>query len=295
MLAPPVIAAYHPHIAEQLRFFLQTEKIPNIIFYGPNGSGKRTIVHNFVSEIYKHNKTAIKTGVLQVNCAHGKGIKFVREELKFFAKTHINLNDMAPFKIVILSNADNLTPDAQSAMRRCIELFSHTTRFFLIVENKYKLLKPILSRLSDIYVASPDTYVASPGNLYQQALQQTYVFSDVHLTKRAAELRARLAQPPMNGLQVLDCAQELYEAGFSGLDLLRYIEDMPQALALPLALDSLPSALALPPALASQKYQRLITFQRMKKEFRHERLFMALMLYFVFVRSDQPLENISFM
>jgi hypothetical protein len=126
------------------------------------------------------------------------------------------------------------------------------------------------------YVASPDTYVASPGNLYQHALQQTYAFSDVHLTKRAAELRARLAQPPMNGLQVLDCAQELYEAGFSGLDLLRYIEDMPLA-------------------LASQKYQRLITFQRMKKEFRHERLFMALMLYFVFVRSDQPLENISFM
>ena len=85
----------------------------------------------------------------------GKGIKFIREELKFFAKSHINFKDGNLFKSIILSNADKLTIDAQSALRRCIELFSHTTRFFIIVEDKYKLLKPILSRFAEIYVSYP--------------------------------------------------------------------------------------------------------------------------------------------
>ena len=71
-----------------------------------------------------------------VNCAHGKGIKFIREDLKLFAKTNIHLNNGILFKSIVLLNADFLTIDAQSALRRCIELFSHTTRFFIIIENK---------------------------------------------------------------------------------------------------------------------------------------------------------------
>ena len=266
------MAEFHPHITEQLLFFLKNDKIPNIIFYGPNGSGKRTIVHNFLTAIYRNNKPVMKTCILHVNCAHGKGIKFVREELKFFAKTHINMEGSDPFKTVVLSNADNLTPDAQSAMRRCIELFSHSTRFFLIVENKNKLLKPILSRLCEIYVQVPRL----KGNLYQQKLLQTFAFAPAQRKTQQDILRAKLSQPPLTAIQIMDCALQLYEEGFSGLDLLQYIEhDLPE--------DPLP------------KFQRLITFQHLKKEFRNERLFMAFMLYFMFIRSDQPLENISFM
>ena len=140
----------HQDIKDKLDFFIKSDKIPNIIFHGQSGSGKRILVSNFVSKIYNENKDVIKEYVMDVNCAHGKGIKFIREELKFFAKTHINSNETTKFKTIILSNADKLTIDAQSALRRCIELFSHTTRFFIIVEDKYKLLKPILSRLCEI-------------------------------------------------------------------------------------------------------------------------------------------------
>ena len=49
------------------------------------------------------------------------------------------------FKSIILSNADKLTIDAQSALRRCIEEFSHTTRFFILLEDYNNLLKPIIS------------------------------------------------------------------------------------------------------------------------------------------------------
>ena len=82
-----------------------------------------------------------------MDCARGKGIKFIRDELKFFAKTNIHYSENKHlFKSIILYNADKLTIDAQSALRRCIELFSHTTRFILVVEDKFKLLNPIISR-----------------------------------------------------------------------------------------------------------------------------------------------------
>ena len=55
----------------------------------------------------------IKNYIMTVNCAHGKGIKFIREELKFFARTNINLQEGSIFKSIILLNADKLTIDAQ--------------------------------------------------------------------------------------------------------------------------------------------------------------------------------------
>ena len=142
----------HQNIKEKLEYFNLINKIPNIIFNGPSGSGKSTIVNDFISLIYDGNREKIKNLVMHVNCAHGKGIKFIREELKFFAKTHIHSNGGDTFKSIVLFNGDKLTMDAQSALRRCIELFSHNTRFFIIVEDKYKLLNPILSRFCEIYI-----------------------------------------------------------------------------------------------------------------------------------------------
>ena len=130
--------------------------IPNIIFYGDNLTGKKTVLENFLNLIYK-NQENIKKYVLIINCSHGKGnIKFIRETLKYFANFSINniKKDnivLYTFKSIVLLNADKLTIDAQSALRRCIEIYSNNTRFFIVVENKHKILKPILSRFSHIY------------------------------------------------------------------------------------------------------------------------------------------------
>ena len=118
-----MILNIHQSIKEKLEYFHSIRKIPNIIFHGPSGSGKRTIVDEFIHTIYENDKDKIKNLVMYVNCAHGKGIKFIRDELKFFAKTNINSNGGGIFKSIILLNADKLTMDAQSALRRCIELF----------------------------------------------------------------------------------------------------------------------------------------------------------------------------
>ena len=74
---------------------------------------------------------------------------------KFFAKTNIHNKNNNLFKSIVLFNADQLTIDAQSALRRCIEQFSHTTRFFILVNNVNRLLKPILSRFCNIYIPVP--------------------------------------------------------------------------------------------------------------------------------------------
>lgn len=165
-------------ILTKLDGFHKSNRIPHIIFHGETGSGKKTLVFNFIKKIYNHNETNIKDNVMFVNCAHGKGIKFIREELKFFAKTNVQFKSGIWFKIIVLINADYLTVDAQSALRRCIEQFSHNTRFFIVIENKNKLLTPIVSRFCEIYVplvANGSTYV----NMHKQKIHQTYSFHDM--------------------------------------------------------------------------------------------------------------------
>ena len=145
----------HKKIKDKLKFFISENKIPHIIFYGPSGGGKRTILNEFINDIYENDKPKMNQYVMHVNCAHSKGIRFIRDELKFFAKTNIHNKNNNLFKSIVLFNADKLTMDAQSALRRCIEQFSHTTRFFILVENENRLLKPILSRFCNIYIPLP--------------------------------------------------------------------------------------------------------------------------------------------
>ena len=127
-------------------YFYQKNHIPNIIFHGSNGCGKKTLLMNFLNKIYDRDTKKIKNNVMIVNCSHGKGIKFIREELKLFAKMNLQYNSNVRFKSIVLLNADSLTNDAQSALRRCIEQFSYNTRFFIVIENKERLLNPIISR-----------------------------------------------------------------------------------------------------------------------------------------------------
>ena len=271
----------HESIKEKLNYFYEKYKIPNILFHGPSGSGKRTIVHDFIHKIYDNNKEKIHSFVMYVNCSHGKGIKFIREELKFFAKTHINSNGGNTFKSIILLNADKLTMDAQSALRRCIELFSHNTRFFIIAENKYNLMKPILSRFCEIYV--PEYVVNNQViNLYKYNLNEVYKMKDIK-TQRLETLKKELLKSVNINIRLEDLMSicvRLYEKGYSALDILSLLEN-------PKFLEN---------SINSEKrYELLICFNRVRKEFRNEKLLILFILNFIFLSSEMSLENISFM
>ena len=276
----------HQPIKDKLEYFHNNKKIPNIIFNGPSGSGKSSIVNEFITLIYDGNKEKIRDFVMYVNCAHGKGIKFIREELKFFAKTHINSNGGDVFKSIVLLNGDKLTMDAQSALRRCIELFSHNTRFFIIVEDKYKMLKPILSRFCEIYIPEPE-YNGKVINLYKYNLEQTFKMGDLNV-KRIDWLKVELEKTFVAGKKnaeisiseqtLLNFVTKLYEKAYNALDIIQILEDG----RLQLADDS-------------KQYDLLIAFNKVRKEFRNEKLLMLFVLNFIYLDGKMSLENISFM
>jgi len=268
----------HQTIKDKLKYFNDIKKIPNIIFNGLSGSGKSTIVNEFINLIYDNDKDKIKDFVMYVNCAHGKGIKFIREELKFFAKMHINSNGGDTFKSIVLLNGDKLTMDAQSALRRCIELFSHNTRFFIIVEDKYKLLKPILSRFCEIYIPEPE-YNSKNINLYRYNLENIFKLSDVKNARMdwlKKEINKTINEKlTEKGLQAFII--KIYEKSYSGLDLIKLLED---------GFFNLEN---------EKKYELLIIFNKVRKEFRDEKLLMMFIINFIFLDKETKLENISFM
>ena len=267
----------HKNIEEKLDYFINNKKIPNLLFHGPNGSGKKTILKNFLENIYKEHNCDIKNYILYVNCAQGKGIKFIREDLKFFAHTNIHLKNGEIFKSIILLNADKLTIDAQSALRRCIELFSHSTRFFIVIDDKYKLLRPILSRFCEIFIPQP-CINNKTVNLHTYNLDICFNISKTNKTKKQKfrtefdKLKKKINDKSMT---IFTASERLYEKGYSCLDIISYIEDM--------EIDS------------EKKYEYLVFVQKIKGEFRDEKLLMTIVLYFILIRSDYKLENISFM
>ena len=268
----------HENIKQKLKYFYDIRKIPNIIFNGPSGSGKSTIVNEFISLIYDGNKEKIKDFVMYVNCAHGKGIKFIREELKFFAKTHINSNGGDTFKSIVLLNGDKLTMDAQSALRRCIELFSHNTRFFIIVEDKYKLLRPILSRFCEIYISEPE-YKGKQINLYKYNLENIFKLTDIK-TQRSEWLKKELNKSVNTEMSIGELQSfviKLYEKAYNALDLIKLIEDNVFVIN------------------EEKRYELLIAFNKVRKEFRNEKLLILFIINFTFLDNKMCLENISFM
>jgi hypothetical protein len=271
----------HKDIKSKLNYFKSIHKIPNIIFHGPSGSGKRTIVHEFINDIYENDKSLIKSFVLNVNCAHGKGIKFIREDLKFFAKTHINSKGGDLFKSVILLNADKLTVDAQSALRRCIELFSHNTRFFIIVEDKFNLLKPILSRFCDIYISLPHIN-SKYTNLYIHNMSLLFQPIDFLIKKKNDWLTKELKKLKQDTTisKILFLSEKIYEKGYSAIELLDLLKNTNNLWK---------------NTNEKKKYELLFTFHNIKKQIRSEKILIMFILNFVYLSLESSLENISFM
>ena len=251
-LSPPLISTLHSNIKQKLDGFLTSNRIPHLLFHGASGTGKRTLVHDFVNKIYNGEKHKLKSNVMMVNCAHGKGIKFIRDELKFFAKTNIKGTQGVQFKTIVLFNADSLTIDAQSAMRRCIEVFSYNTRFFIVVENKHKMLNPILSRFCEIYVPEHMDENANIVNLHQYHLRRTYVQDNIPNTWFELNIGNILDKTYIEWVNLISNA---YEEGLSCMDFIEWIKST---------------------SLLSDKERSTIVmyFHKIKAEYRNEKLLM---------------------
>jgi len=128
-------------IVERLKSFVKAKNVPHCIFAGPPGTGKTTAALCLTRDLYGK---AYREHLMELNASDERGIKIVRETVKTFARTR-SIGEI-PFKILILDEADNMTSDAQQALRRTMERFTETCRFIMIANYSGKIIEPLQSR-----------------------------------------------------------------------------------------------------------------------------------------------------
>ena len=154
---------------ERLKSYVKTRNLPHLLFSGPPGVGKTASAVSIARELF--GEDLWRENFTELNASDERGIDIVRTKIKNFAKT-------APiggagFKIIFLDEADALTSDAQSALRRTMERFSSNCRFILSCNYSSKIIEPIQSRcavyrfrrLTDEAIRKRLEYIAKDQNL----------------------------------------------------------------------------------------------------------------------------------
>ena len=129
-----------------IRALLKTPTtMPHLLFSGPPGTGKSTMALCIARQLMGENFRRL---VLELNASDERGIGVVRERIKGFSQVIQSTPSGVQYGLVILDECDEMTRDAQTALRRIMETSSRTCRFILICNYQSGIIEPIQSRCS---------------------------------------------------------------------------------------------------------------------------------------------------
>ncbi|KAL4002388.1 Replication factor C C-terminal domain family protein [Acanthocheilonema viteae] len=144
----------HEEITETLMKLINENRLPHLLFYGPPGTGKTSAILAAARMMYTPKQ--LSSMVLELNASDDRGIGIVREQIINFAQTstlNIDKNQGNIPKLIVLDEADAMTKDAQSALRRVIEKFTDNVRFCIICNYLSKIIPAIQSRCTRLRFA----------------------------------------------------------------------------------------------------------------------------------------------
>ena len=131
------------HLKSKVSVYLESEDVPHLLLYGKAGTGKTTL-----AKIVTNN---IDCDYLYINASDENNVDNVRTKIKNFASS-VGFKSL---KVIILDEADFLTPNAQAALRNLMETFSKHTRFILTCNYVERIIDPIQSRCQSFKIVPP--------------------------------------------------------------------------------------------------------------------------------------------